>query len=173
VKRSLVQQLQFQGNVFNFFSSFTASGIDLYAGGFASGAAGKITAPAEPPGAALSVSNTNSRDIAPFSEADETKLLNSTLQYIRLLAANTLCTPTNWTAQITDKGTRILAYCHHSRICRDRPKGKQRSSLDSGILVNQHLQALKISGVGPERLSRQYKTRFEIPTTIVLRVEAG
>ena len=169
----MVQQLQFQGNVFNFFSSFTASGIDLYAGGFASGAAGKITAPAEPPGAALSVSNTNSRDIAPFSEADETKLLNSTLQYIRLLAANTLCTPTNWTAQITDKGTRSLTYCHHSRICRDRPKGKQRSSLNSGILVNQRLQALKISGVVLMRLSGSTRPGLKFQPRSSMRIEAG
>ena len=63
----------------------------------------KFTASVETPGITLSVSNKNTRDLAPFSEADETELLYTMiLQYHRFVALKALCKPTKWTAQLAE-----------------------------------------------------------------------
>ena len=90
-----------------------------------SGTMVKFTASVETPGITLSVSNKNTRDLAPFSEADETKLLHSILQYHSLVAKKGLSTPTNWNAQIRETETQVLIYCRHSLTYPDRLKRKQ------------------------------------------------
>ena len=66
--------------------------------------------------------------------------------------------------------THGLIYCCRSRNFSDRYKRKQWSNLDSGVLVNQLLQALKISGFGHMRISQQYETQFDSPTKAIWKL---
>ena len=95
---------------------------------------GKIYSSSGTPSTELSVSKRNTRDLALLSELDETKQLNSILQYHRFVVSKVLCTFSKRTAQITEKRTHALIYCRHSRIYPGRVNRKQWSKPDLGIL---------------------------------------
>ena len=101
------------GKVFNSSTSCAAGDIDPHPDEFTFGASVELS------GTARSVTNKNTRDLALLSEADETKLKNSILQYHRFVAAKALCIPTTkYTAQITELESLPLIYCrHYSPIC--------------------------------------------------------
>ena len=116
------------GKVFNSSTSCAAGDIDPHPDEFTFGASVELS------GTARSVTNKNTRDLALLSEADETKLKNSILQYHRFVVSKVLCTFSKRTAQITEKRTHALIYCRHSRIYPGRVNRKQWSKPDLGIL---------------------------------------
>ena len=92
-----------------------------------------------------------------WDEAAYVKHVISIWEHNRFLAAEKLTPPLLWTAQLIDMDYNERVYCRQRHLS-DKALRKSWSSSHQETLIEQILEVLQISGVGPLGLSQQFET---------------
>jgi len=107
----------------------------------------------------------------PWDEAAHVKHVTSIWEHNRFLAAEKLKPPLLWTAQLIDMDYNERVYCRQRHLS-DKALRKSWSSSHQETLIEQILEVLQISGVGPLGLSQQFETQRDSSSKVIY-VEGG